>query len=94
MRTKEVIKEKGFTIEQVALALGKSKSGMSQIVNNDNTPPQTLRKIAEVIGCSMVDFFADECNTSAAPVQGTSAPTCVCPHCGKAISVRLDAVGE
>lgn len=86
MRTKEVIKEKGFTIDAVAKKLGKSISGMSQIVNNDNTPPKTLRQIADVIGCDITDFFMDEVNSTK-----ESTPTLICPHCGKKLHIHLSS---
>lgn len=83
MCIKEVIKERGFTLEQVGKALGKSKSGISHIVNNENTPPNTLRKIASVIGCDVVEFFRDEATSHANPSELT------CPHCGKPVKVVI-----
>lgn len=86
MRIKEVIKENGFTLEQVATKLNKSKSGMSQIVNNDNTPPQTLRKIAEVIGCDVAEFFLDECKKNIGIIKEDGF---VCPKCGAKLSIGI-----
>lgn len=82
MDIKDVIKEKGFTLDRVASELKErgimpraSKSSLSQSING-NPNLSTLQAIAAVIGCNVVDFFADEkeCNNAI-----------TCPHCGKPI---------
>ena len=40
----------------------------------------TLKDIAEIIGCEVGDFFRDE---------GDGNATVVCPHCGKPVTVEL-----
>ena len=87
MDIQAIIKAKGFTQNQVAEALGTSKSSFSQIVHNDNTSLKMLKRIAEVIGCQVWDFFRDE--MEATPTTGP-----VCPHCGKAINIKLEKGGE
>lgn len=82
MDIQAVIKAKGYTQNQVAEALGTSKSSFSQIVHNDNTSLKMLKRIAEVIGCQVWDFFRDEMEPS--PTAGL-----VCPHCGKPIRVEV-----
>lgn len=66
MDIKSVIKEKGFTLEELANILKKrgimpkaSKSSLSQSINGNPTL-LTMRAIADVIGCEVVDFFKDE----------------------------------
>ena len=84
MDIKGVIKEHGFTLVQVAQKMEISKGGISQIVNG--TPNvKTLRTIAEIVGCKVGDFFADEMSESVE----ASAPVMRCPHCGKEIHVTL-----
>lgn len=87
MDIQAVIKDKGFTQNQVAEALGTSKSSFSQIVHNDNTSLKMLKRIAEVVGCQVWDFFQDEMEQ--APSGGL-----VCPHCGKPIHVELKGSDE
>lgn len=82
MDIQAVIKAKGFTQNQVADALGTSKSSFSQIVHNDNTSLKMLKRIAEVIGCQVWDFFRDE-------MEPTPSTEFTCPHCGKPIHVVL-----
>lgn len=40
----------------------------------------TLKDIAEIIGCQVGDFFKD---------KGDGSATVVCPHCGKPVTVEL-----
>ena len=62
---KTVIKKHGYTLERVAneweSVNGKSitKGALSQSINKNPTV-ETLQKIANVIGCKVGDFFADE----------------------------------
>lgn len=82
MDVKTVIKAHGYTIERVATEWKKdgalspiTKGALSKSINNNPTVA-TLQGIADVIGCKIGDFFADE----------TSASNAIsCPHCGKPI---------
>lgn len=56
-----IIKEKGYTIQDVANKLGKSRITIAQNISvNGNPTLSTLRKIADAIGCKVGDFFIDE----------------------------------
>lgn len=85
MDIQKVIKEKGFTQNEVAERLGITKSSLSQSVHNENTSIKMMRKIADVIGCKVGDFFKDEMEEATA-----QTPSLVCPHCGKEIKVTLE----
>ena len=81
MDIKSVIKMHGYTIERIATEWeskhGKSitRGALSQSINNNPTI-DTLQRIADVIGCSVGDFFADELSN-----------TIVCPKCGTKLKV-------
>lgn len=60
MDIKATIKKRGFTMIQVAEALGITKGAFSQILSRDSVTTKNLEKIASVIGCKVWDFFADE----------------------------------
>lgn len=83
MKISKVITERGYTIAQVAEKLGKSRISVAKTITNNPTV-ETLRKIAEVIGCNITDFFADE-----EPVQTMEPDKLTCPHCGQPIEVCL-----
>lgn len=76
MDIKSVIKAHGYTIERIANEWesknGKpiTKGALSQSINKNPTV-DTLQRIANVIGCKVGDFFADELGN-----------TIVCPKCG------------
>lgn len=82
MDIQAVIKARGFTQNQVAEALGVTKSSLSQSVHNDNTSIKMMKRIADVIGCKVGDFFKDELEEE--------KPSLVCPKCG----ARLRLVEE
>ena len=59
MDIKTLIKEHGLTINQVAEKLGINRVSLTNTINNNPTYT-TLRKIADVVGCDVMDFFRDE----------------------------------
>lgn len=94
MQITKVIKEHGFTIEQVASQLKNSagypisRSTLAKTVIKSNVETDTLRKIANVIGADMVEFFADE-ERKNKPKEPASSRF-VCPHCGTSLIVTED----
>lgn len=80
MDVKTIIKEKGFTIEQVAKEMGITRFTFTQNLSRNPTM-KTLQRIADVLGCKVGDFFKDEI----VPAK----PTFVCPHCGKPIEISV-----
>lgn len=80
MDVKTIIKEKGFTIEQVAKEMGITRFTFTQNLSRNPTM-RTLQRIADVLGCKVGDFFKDEIEPS--------KPTFFCPHCGKPIELEI-----
>lgn len=83
MDIKGVVKAHGFTLVGVAEKMGITKGGISQIVNGSPTV-KTLRTIADIIGCKVGDFFADEMSE-----EENTSPVLRCPHCGKEFHITL-----
>ncbi len=84
MDIKKVIKEHGYTVERVANEMKPrpiSKGTLSQSINKNPTV-ETLQRIADVIGCKVGDFFADECT-------GTGLR---CPVCGAELELKQKEV--
>ncbi len=98
MQIARVIKQKGFTISKVAEQLGITQVTMSRnIAPTANPTVATLRKIADVVGCNVADFFADETKPElTTPIQ-EPAPTkpqafkveAVCPKCGEPMNIQI-----
>jgi transcriptional regulator with XRE-family HTH domain len=63
MDVKSIVKEKGFTIEQVAKEMGITRFTFTQNLNRNPTM-RTLQRIADVLGCKVGDFFKDEIEPS------------------------------
>ena len=79
MDIKNVIKERGYTIEDVAKKMGISRVTLSQNMGRNPTVG-TLERIANAINCNVSEFFADENDAS---------NTITCPHCGKPIKFEI-----
>lgn len=80
MDIKGVISNKGFTMQQVADALGISQQAVSQAVNG-NPSLSRLKEIAKAIGVPVSELVADD----PFPVE----PKMRCPHCGHEIKVEI-----
>nr|DAQ14350.1 MAG TPA: Helix-turn-helix XRE-family like protein [Caudoviricetes sp.]DAY16054.1 MAG TPA: Helix-turn-helix XRE-family like protein [Caudoviricetes sp.] len=75
MDIKKVIKERGYTIEDVAKKMGISRVTLSQNMSRNPTVG-TLERIANAINCNVSEFFTDEKDAT---------NTIICPHCGEKI---------
>ena len=84
MDIKKVIKEHGYTIEDVAKRMGISRVTLSQNMSRNPTVG-TLERIANAINCSVGEFFADEKDAS---------NTIICPHCGKKIVLEAKKISN
>ena len=87
MNIKKVIKNKGWTLEQLATEMtnkkgekGVSHASVSQIINGNPTLDK-LQEIANIIGISVSELVRDEND-----IRKTSV---TCPHCGKDIQIEV-----
>ena len=88
---KRVIKEKGFTLEQVAARMenrnggkGITQSALTQMLNG-NPSLSRVKEIARIVGVSVSELIADE--TAKSTVNEITDITC--PHCGKSITLEV-----
>ncbi|MDL2262468.1 helix-turn-helix domain-containing protein [Bacteroidales bacterium OttesenSCG-928-I21] len=75
---KKEIKKRGLSVQEIAERMGISKIGLSQHINRNPTI-DTLKRIADAIGCDVSDFF-DKKNEDILK----------CPHCGKEINIKIE----
>lgn len=80
LRIKEVIKEKGMTITELADKMGINRVNLSNMVNGNPTV-ETLNKIADALCVPVTELFEQ-------PKSGTA--TLTCPHCGKSITLKAE----
>lgn len=59
MDIKSIIKEKGYTIQDVAKKMGVNRVTLTLTLQGNPTYKK-LKEIADAIGCDIVDFFRDE----------------------------------
>lgn len=60
MEIKKVIKAHGLTIAEVAGRMGITSGTLSNTISHRNMTVSKLRNIAQAVGCSISEFFADE----------------------------------
>ena len=76
LRIKDVIKEKGLTVKEVAERMGMLSEALSRIINGKSTTTTTLERIANALGVPITELFEQ---------PGTD--TISCPYCGGKIKV-------
>ena len=82
MNVKNVIKQRGYTIEQIAEKMGVTRVTLTQNLSRNPTI-NTLQRIADAVGCKVGDFFLDEMDN-----QDKNAITC--PKCGARFVLEED----
>ena len=81
-RIKEILKEKGLTVNQLADMLEISRQALSKQIQGKMLV-ETAQRIAEALDVPMWQLFA-----SSQEVQETKN-TITCPHCGKPIELKV-----
>ena len=87
---KKVIKDRGFTLEQVASQMtgrnGKriSQSALSQMLNGDLSLSR-VKEIAKIVGVSVSELINDEKIYN----SENEVTFITCPHCGKEITLEV-----
>ena len=80
LRIKEVIKERGTTVQDLAERMGITRVGLSQHINGIPSV-EVLERIASAIGCPVTELFEQ-------PNKDVLSLTC--PHCGKSITLKVE----
>lgn len=79
MNIKGVIKERGYTIEQVAEKIGVTRVTLTQNLSRNPTI-NTLQRVADAIGCKVGEFFIDELSEPDNAI--------ICPKCGAKFELK------
>lgn len=81
LRVKEIAKEKGLKIEDVAKRMGIKAPALSRIINGSNTTTETLQRIAEALDVDIRELFV--------PTKEISSEyDFKCPNCGAELVVN------
>ena len=76
-RVKQICKEQGLTLKELAAKLEISETGLRKILAGNPTIG-TLEKIAGVLGVGCIDLL-----------ETPKEAKVICPHCGKVINIEL-----
>lgn len=87
MDIKNIAKEKGYTMTRIADELGINRVTLAQSLNGNPTLHR-LQEIANVLGCSVGDFFRDETVES---TNVSNTISLICPHCHKSIRLSIQS---
>ena len=81
MDIKSIIKEKGYTIQDVAKKMGVNRVTLTLTLQGNPTYKK-LKEIADAIDCNIVDFFRDETNNSSTDKGEDNELTALIQHKG------------
>jgi transcriptional regulator with XRE-family HTH domain len=86
MDIKNIAREKGMRIEDIANKMGITKGGLSKALNGNPTIG-TLRKVADVLQVPVTDFFRDEIGDAPGHII---EPQQKCPYCGHDLNIKVE----
>ena len=84
LRIKELIKEKGLSVQELADRMGISRVGLSQHING-NPSVEVVGRIAEALGVEMWELFA-----SKEEIVNKDKNIICCPKCGARFELKED----
>lgn len=85
MRIKDVCKEKGITVSQLAEKMGIKQESLSRAINGNPTL-ETLEKIANALEVEIWELLISKGEI----VGKSNAASLTCPHCGKSITLKAE----
>ena len=82
LQIKETLKQRGLKQNDLAERLGINRVSLSRLLSDKNDMRiSTIKKIADAIGCDVVEFFT--------PEEAEDNNTITCPHCGAKLVINL-----
>lgn len=91
MDIKNIAREKGMRIEDIANELGITKGGLSKALNGNPTIG-TLRKVAGVLNVPVTDLFRDEVEPGDLPQRIEPLMQQTIEHGGKHLRITIDEI--
>jgi len=79
LRVKEICREKGLTVANIASRMGILPPALSRIINGSNTTTDSLQKIADALGVHISELF-DKPKEEQKEIEQTNS--FICPKCG------------
>lgn len=88
LRIKEVIKLKGYSVKGLAEKMNINRVNLTNMINGNPTV-ETLGKIADALEVPVTDLFEKEDDP-----EKKEYINILCPHCGKSVPVKIEAITE
>ena len=88
LRIKEVIKERGLSVQEVADRMGISRVGLSQHING-NPSVEVVGRIAEALGVEMWELFKSK-SELVEEISDETKNAITCPKCGARFVLEED----
>ena len=88
LRIKEVIKDKGLSVQEVADRMGITRVGLSQHING-NPSVEVVGRIAEALGVEMWELFKSK-SEIVEEIAEEKKNTITCPKCGAKFDFRKE----
>ena len=89
MEITKIIKRHGFNQAQVAEKMGILRQSFANQICKGNPQVSYLRRIADIIGADITEFFEDEVQQSEAQQPADEGQALICPYCGKEIKAHF-----
>ncbi len=90
-----MIKSRGFRLEEIATVTGLSWGHLNRLCRGEVRPStKTIELLAEVLGCTPGDLFADDGKSRALPPPGGQAPPPLSEQTKAKLRALLDLRGE
>lgn len=83
MRIKEILKEKGMTVQELADKLNISRQALSKQIQG-KLLVETAQTIADALNVPVWQLFADP-----SEILTKDSTSITCPHCGKEIKIEV-----
>lgn len=83
MRIKEILKEHGMTVQELADKLNISRQALSKQIQG-KLLVETAQNIADALNVPVWQLFADPTE-----ILSKDKPSITCPHCGKEIKIEV-----
>jgi len=79
LRIKEILKEKGMQVNELATLIDLSPQNLSKLINEKTKPSiETFERIAEVLNVPIGDLFARP-----------NSSELICPNCGATLEIKI-----
>lgn len=79
LNIKKAIFSRGLEVREVAAKMGITPIGLSKHING-NPSVDVLNRIADAIGCNVVDLFDEE--------KSNATTAFICPKCGSRLEIK------